>query len=160
MESATTALVWFDQARQALMQAKSFDEVKKIRDKAEALRLYTKQAGDGLEMQNWCAEIKLRAERRAGELLAEQVSPGNPLFSHPERISLDDLGIDHNQSHRWQAIARLPAPKFEEHIATIKAAGRELTSAGVFRESKRHELAATADTPPFPTTAYRCLVID
>ncbi len=62
----STALVWFDQARQALAKAKTVDEVKEIRDKAEALRIYTRQAGEGLEMQNWCAEIKLRAERRAG----------------------------------------------------------------------------------------------
>ena len=28
--------------------------------------------GESLEMQNLCAEMKLRAERRAGELLKEQ----------------------------------------------------------------------------------------
>ena len=47
------------------------DEVKEIRSKAEALRMYAKQAGESLEMQNNCAEIKIRAERRAGELLRE-----------------------------------------------------------------------------------------
>jgi uncharacterized protein YceH (UPF0502 family) len=35
------------------------------------LRVYLRQAGESLEMQNWCAEIKIRAERRAGELLQE-----------------------------------------------------------------------------------------
>jgi hypothetical protein len=45
--------------------------VKAIRDKAEALRAYTKQAGESLEMQNWCAEIKIHAKRRAGQLLRE-----------------------------------------------------------------------------------------
>jgi hypothetical protein len=34
-----------------------------------AMRAYAKQAGDSSEMQNMCAEIKLRAERRGGELL-------------------------------------------------------------------------------------------
>jgi hypothetical protein len=64
-----TTLVWFNRAREPLAQAKSLDEVKSIRDKAEALRVYIKQAGESLAMQNWGAEIKLRAERRAGELL-------------------------------------------------------------------------------------------
>jgi hypothetical protein len=49
-------------------------------------------------MQNWCAEIKLRAERRAGELLAQMdLRPGNPQWSHDgtiERPKLDDLGIN------------------------------------------------------------------
>lgn len=69
--NTATGLVKFDQARQALMEAKTVDEVKEIRDKAEALRLYLRQQGASLEMQNHCAEIKLRAERRAGDLLKE-----------------------------------------------------------------------------------------
>jgi len=66
-----TALVKFDEARRALALATSIDEVKDIRDKAAALVAYVRQQGESLEMQNQCAEIKLRAERRAGELLAE-----------------------------------------------------------------------------------------
>lgn len=59
-------LTRYEAAKQALMEARSIDEVKDVRDKAEALRLYMKQAGESLEMQNAVAEIKLRAERRAG----------------------------------------------------------------------------------------------
>ena len=66
---SSNPLVLFDRARQALAQARSIDEVKLVRDQAEALRLYVRQQGEGLEMQNDIAEIKLRAERRAGELL-------------------------------------------------------------------------------------------
>jgi len=35
------------------------------------LRAYLKQSNESLEMQNQCAEIKIRAERRGGELLKE-----------------------------------------------------------------------------------------
>ena len=38
---------------------------------AESLRAYAKQAGESLENQNLMAEIKLRAERRAGEILQD-----------------------------------------------------------------------------------------
>ena len=61
-----------------------------------------------LEMQNECAEIKLRAERRAGEMLADPtigVRPGNPQLSHDVIIpplKLNELGITLMQSHRWQ----------------------------------------------------------
>ena len=40
-----TGLVKFDEARRAIAEAVSIDEIKSIRDKAEAMRLYVKQAG-------------------------------------------------------------------------------------------------------------------
>ncbi len=64
-------LAHFKKAKRELALVTRIDEVKEIRDKAEALRAFSKQAGESLEMQNNCAEIKIRAERRAGELLKE-----------------------------------------------------------------------------------------
>ena len=63
--------------------------------------------GQSLEMQNQCAEIKLRAERRAGELLAEATRRGGDrkAKSNLHDVSLKDVGISHIQSHRWQAVA-------------------------------------------------------
>jgi hypothetical protein len=61
------------------------------------------------------AEIKLRAERRIGEMLGETVSheggrPEKP--SHDVTVSprLSDIGISRKQSSRWQTIASLPEP--------------------------------------------------
>jgi len=71
-----TELVKFDAAISAIAKARSVDEVKDIRDKAEAVRKYAKQAGISLEGQNMLAEIKLRAERKAGALLAEMEGKG------------------------------------------------------------------------------------
>ena len=68
-------------------------------------------------MQNQCAEIKLRAERRGGELLKEQKrQPGETdrmIRSHGATISaaepkLEELGINKSQSSRWQQIADVP----------------------------------------------------
>ena len=64
----------FQAAYLALQKAKSVDEVKRVRDQAEAIRLYVRQQNMGLEMQNNAAEIKLRAERRAGEMLEESLA--------------------------------------------------------------------------------------
>ena len=64
-----TQLIHYDEMRANLVLASKVDEVKDIRDKAEALRQYARQAGESLESKNAIAEIKLRAERRAGELL-------------------------------------------------------------------------------------------
>ena len=67
----STSLAAISKARQQLAEARTLDDVLEIRDKAEAIRVYVRSAEEGLEAQNHAAEIKLRAERKAGELLAE-----------------------------------------------------------------------------------------
>jgi site-specific DNA-methyltransferase (adenine-specific) len=137
-------LVRFEAAKYALTQARSIDEVKDVRDKAEALRLYMRQAGESLEMQNDVAEIKLRAERRCGEMLQDMEK--HPAGRPPENRSYDvtdslpptlaELGVSRNQSSRWQTIADMPEERFEEHIARTKARNDELTTAGILRVAK------------------------
>ncbi len=62
-------------------------------------------------MPNRCAEIKLRAERRARELLAEskknpgQLRRGVTMEPRADAEPLADVGISKLQSHRWQAVA-------------------------------------------------------
>lgn len=43
-------------------------------------------------------EIKLRAERKVGEILPEQITIGTK--SHP--MTLSDMDISKNQSSKWQ----------------------------------------------------------
>lgn len=61
----------YDRMTALIETASRVDEAKDIRDKAEALRVYARQAGESLQNQNKVAAIKLRAERRIGELLGE-----------------------------------------------------------------------------------------
>jgi hypothetical protein len=58
-------------ARRLLAEARNLDEVKVVVDRAEAARVYARQAQLGLDAQNNAAEVRLRAESRAGDLLAE-----------------------------------------------------------------------------------------
>ena len=166
MESLTR----YDAMRTALVESHRIDDVKDIRDKAEALRLYAKQAGEGLENQNMMAEIKLRAERRCGELLVEmeRADVGRPeKTSHAVTISppptLADMGISRMQSSRWQAIAAVPEPIFEQHLATVKADAQELTSSGVLRVAKELERTAmhrAKHAAPPPVGKYSVIYAD
>lgn len=133
-------LIYFDKAKTALAKATKIDDVKQIRDKAEALRAYARQSGESLEMQNQCAEIKLRAERRGGELIAKMPKQHGGKRDRmglqretPLPLELKDVGISKIQSHRWQKIAGLPQQDFESHIGKTKDRKQELTTVGVLR---------------------------
>jgi len=123
-DSVEKSLVQLDEARRLLSEIQNIDEIKNIRDKAEAMRVYAKQAKLGLEAQNHAAEIKLRAERRAGELLRdmEKNKGGRPTDETDNTLlpvtppKLSEIGISKMQSSRWQALADIPDARFEEAI--------------------------------------------
>jgi hypothetical protein len=136
---STQELALLDQASQALAEARSLDEIKVIRDKAEAVRKYAQSASMGLDVQNRAAEVKLRAERQAGKLLGQLMLRGGDRRSkgHRNRLKLDDLGLTANQSKRWQLEAKVPEDLFREHVTHTCTEGKELTSAGLMRFAKR-----------------------
>lgn len=145
-------LTRYDAMRTAIVCARSIDDVKEIRDKAEALRQYAKQAGESLENQNMIAEIKLRAERRAGELSKDlPVAPGkrtditsghDVARLETKADALKEAGISPKQAARFEAVASLPEEVFEAHIGETVAANTELTTAGVLEKAKGYKREA------------------
>ena len=69
-----TALVRYDAACRALAEASSLDEVKDVRGRMMALRAYARQAGNR-QLEVDALRIRIRAERKLGELIA--VAPKN-----------------------------------------------------------------------------------
>ena len=132
-------LTLLDQAKQALDDVSSFDQIKDIRNKAEAVRKYAQSASLGLDIQNRAAEVKLRAERQAGKLLSQLMLRGGDRRSKSrhERVKLDDLGISRNQSTRWQIQAKVPENIFATYVRDTCDAGKELTSANLMRIAKQ-----------------------
>jgi N6-adenosine-specific RNA methylase IME4 len=103
-------------------------------DRAEALRIYCKRVGESLAVQNDACEIRLRAERKAGSLLAETGPPrggDRKSKSKSHAVTLNDLGITRMQSSRWQMEASIPEQVFVRHVAQVRAQGEELTSRGL-----------------------------
>ena len=135
------ALVRYEAARTALAEAHRVDEVKDIRDKAEAMAAYARQAKDS-ELIQYATEIKVRAERRCGELL--QITAANGERHHRGRVvaeekptTLQDLGITANQSSRWQSLASMTPEHFETAVETAKATAGEVTTAFMMREAAK-----------------------
>jgi hypothetical protein len=117
-----TNLIRYDTMCQAIAEAYEVDEVKEIRDRAAALEHYSRQAHN-VEAERQCCEIRLRAERKAGELLRQmdKAKGGRPSEKTPsvaEGVStLRDLGISEKQSSQWQRLAAVPEPQFEAALA-------------------------------------------
>ena len=66
------------------------------------------------EAANHAARVSLLCQRRAGQLLADAVShEGGRPSKHSQRERASDLGIDHNQSSRWQRVARVADDVFD-----------------------------------------------
>lgn len=137
------ALVKYEAAKQALAEARVVDEVKEIRDVSIAMQAYARQAKDQQLVVD-ASEIKIRAERRLGELIREQKEgPGlnqgamgsivTGTTQEPvrdTRPTLAEVGIDKKLSSRSQAIAAIPDDEFE----------------GALTEHREQQQAVTAKT--------------
>ena len=136
-EAVVTQLIRYDAACRAIAAAKSVDEAKAIHDKAEALRVYYRQANNR-EMEANCAEIRIRAKRRAGELIIEQkqtvglnrgtAGKGRPVKggsakAPPKdlRPTLREIGVkDKKFSTSAQALAKIAPKQFDVRLERLK----------------------------------------
>jgi hypothetical protein len=102
-------------------------------------------------MQNMACEIRLRAERRAGQLLSDmEKNPGTRGAGRPRkdgsRITqsrastanppkLDEIGITKDKSSKWQRLALLvDEATFEKALVQAREKNGELTNAALLRE--------------------------
>ena len=115
----------YDRMCRAIAVAYEVDEVKDIRDKALAIEIYSRQAQNTENERNAC-RIRLRAERRAGELIAEmEKAKGAAVPGIGKRggtvsngaTPLAELGISRDQSSKWQKLAAVSEPEFEAALA-------------------------------------------
>jgi N6-adenosine-specific RNA methylase IME4 len=135
-------LVLLTKAQRALAQANTVDEVKELRDRAAAVRAYVQKARLGKHLVIEAAAVRIRAERRLGQMLTEtelaKSAPGNqyttPSDAQPtEAVLLKDLGITKNESSRSQRVAELSDESFEQYLAKCVQTEREPTFAGLLR---------------------------
>lgn len=150
------------EAKDAIARASTIHEAKQYRDQAEAMRVYVAMRGGSLEIQNDGAELRIRAERKIGELLSlAQLRGGDRKSnSHADCLKLDDIGVSQNQSTRWQQIARVPQGEFDQHIRQQREAGKELTSKGIRQLAQRQVVSEPVDLADTFDPDHREIVTD
>jgi N6-adenosine-specific RNA methylase IME4 len=125
-----TTLIKYEAACLALAESHRVDEVKDIHDKAEAMRVYAIQAKN-VDLEVMASEIRLRGERRLGELLIEakqagRLSRGQPKKNcsdseqYSDRLHLVDVGIDRKLSSRAQKLGGIAERAFEAMVGRMR----------------------------------------
>lgn len=111
----------YEAACRALAEAYEVDEVKDIMDKAVAMRVYAIQSKN-IDLEKMAAEIRLRSERRLGELLIElktdgRLGPGRPKKNCQKKTTILPDGVDRDLSYRSQKLAGIAEQAFEAMVA-------------------------------------------
>jgi len=146
-------LLRYDAACKALAAVVRVDEAKTIKDKAEAIRAYARQAKNPkLEADAW--EIRKRAEDKLGELSAalEKAPPGPTskklVPSGGKKLkaqALQDAGISTSAAQRYERFNKLAPKEKERRIAQGRAAieaGRSAADKIVHENDKAANRAA------------------
>lgn len=137
-------------AQRALAEARSVDEVKQLRDKAELVKAYARKAKLGQHIVVEACVIKVQAERKLGQMLLTlglaNAAPGNQHTGPRERpanvVFLRDLGITKSDSSRSQQLASLPDDVFERYLQDSLQSQREPTTASLLRLARERRAKA------------------
>ena len=148
-------LARYDAMCRAIAECHRVDEVKDLRDKARALEVYAKQARN-TEAERRASEIRLRAERRTGELLKELKraqgtrndvatlsNDGTKLSPYTE--ALDRAGIPRQTAARYQSLAAIPGDVFEHALRDPRP-----TTNGMLARAEAHKAIREAEDKVVP----------
>lgn len=155
-------LARYDAACRAIAEAKSVDELRGIRDQADAMRAAARIAKNR-QAEIDMAEIRFRGERRLGELMAAQRDAGlmhnggrppetgsskNPVSAS---ITLSEAGIDKGLADRARKFAAIPETEFEGIVGDWRARVEAENERVTVNLLKAGERAARIENDVYPT---------
>ena len=141
--AASNTLAKVDRARAMLAKASTLEEVKKIRDIAEAARVYAKAAHKGREKQNEAAELALLAARKAGQILKQlqktkPQSAAKAAGDSEYRKALKETHTPERTATYWQRLADITEFITQQYFKKIRKEEKgEITATGLRREAAK-----------------------
>lgn len=166
MTAIPQELAKLERIRVQLAECTSLSEVRQIRDIARAAEVYAKASHMSREMVNRAGEMKLLADRKAGELLKqlqksqggrpEKTVRGVRTVSDYHRV-LEETNTSKDAAARWQKIADIPETAFREYLTAVEASDdEEISTAGLLkaangspRQSSRPTSSSDPEAEPF-----------
>ena len=153
-------LAKLDRARLLLAEAATLPEIKQIRDMAKAAEVYAKAAHMSREAVNYAGEIKLLADRKAGELLKqlEKSEGGRPEKTRQPRLRVSDYqrvlaetNTSRTTASKWQKLAEIPETKVRDYLTTVRDSDdAEVSTRGLLKAANGHtKKSAENDDRPF-----------
>lgn len=164
-------LLSVERARLWLAKARSVDEVKQLRDKAEAIARYQRKQVAGREAAIDADVVVVWAERRIGQLTAqlEKLAPksrprkkGKMVEAKgSKKAALAAQNISKQAAQRYEAAASIPEKEFEAAVEKEAKRGKRVTTRRIVeprrRAARNAKLAAAADEIT-PDVGKRCAV--
>lgn len=135
-------LASLEEAKRFLAACSCIDDVKLIRDKAQAVAVWARAQKDAGELEVAAGELRVRATIRMGELLPAK---GTNHGGDRKSINVPERNVDlvsRKDAHVARALASTPAPVVERVIRESKARGEAPTVAAVLRAKKDDAKAA------------------
>jgi hypothetical protein len=136
-----------DEARALLARAHTYHETKAVVDRATMLQAAARQSGCADDIRRTAAELKLSADRRAGEVLGEMLTNGERRGRHNaggirstssvrgnlEPPTFAELGIDRQYARKVARLAEIPAAVFNDYLAN--GIGPDLSRDGAMKHA-------------------------
>jgi hypothetical protein len=140
------------QSAEAALPDTTLHEALQTRAFADSVSYAVRQAKLGVKLENDAIQCRLRAERRAGELLIEMRERGERdrgqggdrrSESQLATVKLRDLGLTRSQSSRLQQIARIPQDVFDRWLDKLRGGQTSrMTTTALFQFARREKAEA------------------
>jgi len=156
-------LLSVERARVWLAKAVEIDEVKTLRDKAEAIASYQRKQKAGREAAVDADTVVCFAERRIGELSRELPKAptrvrrlgATPAPNLSKVATLKNQGIPKRNASRYEAAAEIPEPEFERLVKAEAAKGKRVTLRRILEPIRREARDAALIEQNKPIENYR-----
>ena len=159
----------WEEAKRAVAECETFDDVMKIKDQAVALKAYAEQIKESLGVQNKVTAIKIRAEIKAGALL-KNIERKYVGFLEGTNVPKQEKTLPQNitkkKKHIYITLAdNIKEDKVDELAEECTNKNVELSTTALFREVKQKEAKKNIETlkiQPIISSSgeYKTIVID